>query len=310
MRIWQQVNEVGGPLAMKMTQILLRILPYPILVMVALPVSFFYWILDKRGRNSVVSYFNALKNITGKRYHSFFLYYSFAISIIEKGKSWIGRISLDDIEFQDDDVEILDSDLRKGCGVVAIVSHLGSTEELRALSSRVIDSNIGHGINTLSMVDFDGTGNFTALLKKLNPYSMCNLMSIRDIDMGSYQRIDDTLSSGGMVIIAGDRAGSRNIMKPFLGQEARFPLGAFYIPALSSARSYFIFCLRDKDISLSKKHRIFVYKNPVILDKDSREGRLRFAYETAGYYAKLLEQHSIRHPYQWYNFYEFWSKHD
>ena len=309
MRIWQQVNEVGGPLAMKMTELLVRFLPYPLLVIIAFPVSFFYWLLDKRGRRSVLSYFDTLGEITGKKYCSFFLYYSFAISIIEKGKSWTGKINLADIEFRDD-VGSFDSDLRKGRGVIAIVSHLGSTEELRALSSRVIDSNVGSNVPVLSIVDFDGTEKFSAVLKKLNPDSMLNLMSIRQIDLSSMQRIEDTLEAGGLVIIAGDRVGNRNIVKPFLGRDARFPFGAFYIPALSSVPSYFLFCLRAKDITLDKKRLIYVHKNPACLADNSRRAKQKFSEDTAGYFAGLLERYCIEHPYQWYNFYEFWSDHD
>ena len=94
MRIWQQVNEIGGPFAMKMTELLVRFLPYPLLVIIAFPVSFFYWLLDKRGRRSVLSYFNALGEITGKKYCSFLLYYSFAISMKPERKYIVEYLSI------------------------------------------------------------------------------------------------------------------------------------------------------------------------------------------------------------------------
>ena len=50
MRLWQQVEEVGGPLAMRMTFILLKTLPYALLVLIAIPVSFFYWVIDGKGK--------------------------------------------------------------------------------------------------------------------------------------------------------------------------------------------------------------------------------------------------------------------
>ena len=103
MRLWQQVEEVGGPLAMRMTFILLKTLPYALLVLIAIPVSFFYWVIDGKGRKAVASYLESIGRINGKKYHSYPLFLSFAISIVEKGKSWIGSIDERNLIFSDDD---------------------------------------------------------------------------------------------------------------------------------------------------------------------------------------------------------------
>lgn len=310
MRLWQQVEEVGGPLAMRMTFILLKTLPYALLVLIAIPVSFFYWVIDGKGRKAVASYLESIDRINGKKYHSYPLFLSFAISIVEKGKSWIGSIDERNLIFSDDDISQFDKDLKEGKGAIAIVSHLGSTEELRALSSRIMDSNLGHQIPILCIVDFDGTEQFSKLLTTLNPGSMLNIMGIRTMGIESMGRITDTLESGGLVIIAGDRAGERNMSIDFLGRNARFPLGAFLIPALTAVPCYFMFCLRQKDIGLSKKREIHVHRNPAVLMGNSRKDRMEYAEASAVSFSGFLAHYTLLHPYQWFNFFEFWSNHD
>ena len=79
MRLWQQVEEVGGPLAMRMTFILLKTLPYALLVLIAIPVSFFYWVIDGKGRKAVASYLESIGRINGRKYHSYPLFLSFGL---------------------------------------------------------------------------------------------------------------------------------------------------------------------------------------------------------------------------------------
>ena len=157
MRLWQQVEEVGGPLAMRMTFILLKTLPYALLVLIAIPVSFFYWVIDGKGRKAVVSYLESIGRINGRKYHSYPLFLSFAISIVEKGKSWIGSIDERNLIFSDDDPSMQMQRLMKQMGgsdmpeirplleinpdspVIARIENSDDEDYIAALSSVLLD---------------------------------------------------------------------------------------------------------------------------------------------------------------------------
>jgi predicted LPLAT superfamily acyltransferase len=122
--------------------------------------------------------------------------------------------------------------------------------------------------------------------------------------------LHDRLAAGELAVIAADRtarsAESRCLTLPFLGRDAPFPYGPFLLAALMEVPVYAVFALRQKDISLFPHYDMGIHKSPVSFDcsRREREGRIQ---EMARWFAALLERYCKEHPYQWYNFYDFWQ---
>jgi predicted LPLAT superfamily acyltransferase len=149
------------------------------------------------------------------------------------------------------------------------------------------------------------------MLHELNSNSMMHIISVADIDPGTIILLQERISAGELVVIAGDRTSANTRNKywvlPFLGDDAGFGYGPFFLAALLDAPAYFVFALRQKDVSLSSQYNMYVHKSPVSFDCPRRERDMRIK-ETARLFAADLEAYCKQHPYQWYNFYDFWAR--
>jgi len=304
---WKEEKEVGSALALKVTFLLIKAFPHTLLALVAFPVSFFYYIFAHRQRKCIKRYLDNLYSVTGKRHFAYTVFLSFSLALVEKAECWGGKLRLKDFRTHDDDYKLFNDSLRKGKGAVLITSHVGSSEALRAVSDELKDANGKSGLKTLSIVDFDGTDKFNAMLKKLNPESMLNLMSINRMDSESIEEMQRTVTEGGIVIIAGDRAGGKNLEEDFLRKRASFPLGAFYIPLLIDADVYFVGAFRRKDIGIKKGYDISVRKFDMEAHPGKRSERLEAAKKMLRGYSSFLEDAVTSHPCQWFNFFDFWE---
>jgi predicted LPLAT superfamily acyltransferase len=184
-------------------------------------------------------------------------------------------------------------------------------EFIRALAG-LNRTGVSREIPVNAIVDFTVTAHFNRMLTELNPKSMTHLVSAKEIGPETIILLQERLAAGELVVIAGDRtSGSENsrfLSLPFFGEEAAFPYGPFFLASLLEAPVYFVFALRQKDISLSSPTYVLrLHKCGVSFDcpRREREGRIK---ELASCFALRLEQYCKEHPYQWYNFYDFWPR--
>jgi predicted LPLAT superfamily acyltransferase len=162
-----------------------------------------------------------------------------------------------------------------------------------------------------AIFDMKVNKHFTRMINELNPESSLEIISPQDIGPHTAALLEEKLAAGEIVTSVGDRTSvdrtTKDIMIPFLEAEAPFSSGIFYLAALLKAPVYFIFALRQKDLSLMPKYDMHVYKSPLSFG-DGRKERNAQVSELAHSYAALLESYCKKKPFQWYNFYDFWSK--
>ena len=123
--------------------------------------------------------------------------------------------------------------------------------------------------------------------------------------------LKERVDSGGLVVIAGDRVAAANrdkvIALDFLGERARFPYGPFLLADLLEAPVYFMSALRARDLDWRSPYEFHVRRahSP---SGGGRKGREARAAALGAEYAAALEREALEHPYQWYNFFDFWEK--
>ena len=315
----RQKEQAAGYWHLKFLLVLFRVFPLIVLRLLAFPVGFFYFLFSKSGRteshrfltraapfvdNSIAAH--RCRSPLGPLMHII----SFSLSLVEKLQSWGGKFLLLDVHYQDDDVAELIEGLENGKGAFLITSHLGNIELLRGLVHHNRTS-VSKELPITAIVDVKATGHFNRMIKELNPKSGLNIISTNEIGPHTAVLLEEKLAAGEMVTVAGDRtsAGSfeRNLMIPFLGEEAPFSPGAFYLAALLKAPVYFIFALRQKVWSLRPKYDMHVHKFGLSSDSTRKERAAKSA-ELVRSFAELLERYCKKNPFQWYNFYDFWSK--
>ena len=237
-------------------------------------------------------------------------FHAFAMAVVEKVASWGGKFYLSQVHFQGDDIAELIGNLEKGEGALLICSHLGNSELLRALAG-FNRTGVSRAVAVTSIVDFSVTARFNRMLQKLNPASTVRTINANDIGPETIILLQERIAAGELAVIAGDRtsAHTRNrcFLLPFLGEDAPFAYGPFFLASLLNAPVYSVFALRRKAVSLSASYDMFVHRAAVSFDCPRKERDARIAL-LARAFAERLEFYCKRQPYQWFNFFDFWAK--
>ncbi|MCI1208879.1 MAG: hypothetical protein LKF96_05485 [Treponema sp.] len=311
---WSEEKEqTRSYLPLKILLILFKIFPSTLLRAIAYPVSFFYFIFSVRARTSAVEYQKQFINFTqGKIFtkpHAFRQILAFSLTLIEKTEGWAGKVTLKNVEFQNDDIKLLIQQLDEGKGALLICSHLGNAELLRSLAN-YNRTGVSHPISVSSVIDISTTQNFNRMLKEINPESMMNIISSNDIGPETIIQLSQEIDHGGLVVIAGDRtsANTRNryLNQKFLGKTAQFAYGVYFLTALLNVPTYFVFALRKKPTGLFPRYTMYVHKSAVnfTCSRKERENRIE---KLCKEFTEKLEKYCILYPFQWYNFYNFWA---
>jgi predicted LPLAT superfamily acyltransferase len=319
---WSQHKEkAAGYWHIKLMLILFRLFPVVILRIIAFPVGFFYFLFSKRSRDESRRFLQRAASFaeqpkTAKRCRSPFgplrHIVSFSLTLVEKIQSWGGKFQFKNIHFQDDDVEELIRELENGKGVFLITSHLGNIELLRGLAS-LNRTGVSRKTPMTAVIDMKVSENFSRMLKELNPQSGFDIINAAEIGPHTAIMLEERLASGAIVTIAGDRTAAnaggqgKKLMIPFLGEDASFSPGIFYLAVLMKAPVYFVFALRRGDLSIKPEYDMHVYKS-ALSSGCSRKERFTQSSLLANSFASLLENYCKKNPFQWYNFYDFWSK--
>ena len=164
-------------------------------------------------------------------------------------------------------------------------------------------------VGVTSIADTKTTAKFNKTLASLNLSADMELISTDQIGAGTIDYLQQKIDSGGLVVLMGDRVSSavpgRSLKQDFLGKEAAFPYGTFLMASLIQAPIYYFFALRPKDITFSSKYDMLVKKSRVqfLPGRKNRDLNLQnFSFE----YAQVLQSNCLEHPFQWYNFFDFW----
>ncbi len=183
-------------------------------------------------------------------------------------------------------------------GAILLVSHLGSFEVLRALSAE--------RAFPLSILGYFKNANLiNAALRRVNPSVDARLIEIRPGDASFLFEAERAISEGRLVGTMGDRVGfdGKQVRVSFLGSAASFPTGPYLLAATLRCPIYLAFGL------YREPNRYELYCEPfaeqIDLPRAAREEALQ-AY--ASRYASRLEHYCRLAPYNWFNFYDFWSQ--
>ncbi|MCL2294645.1 MAG: hypothetical protein FWC36_07255 [Spirochaetes bacterium] len=316
-------EQAAGYWHLKFLLVLFKLLPLIILRILAFLVGFFYFIFSKRSRSESRRFLKKAALFVGdprtaKKCRSplgpLRHIVSFSLTLVEKIQSWAGKFSFKDIHFQNDDIAELIEGLENRKGAFLICSHLGNAELLRGLAS-FNKTGVSRSVPVTSIIDTEVTAHFNRMLKELNPQSALDIISAKAISPDTAIILEEKLAAGELVVIAGDRTSAssltsgseKSLMIPFLGEEAPFSHGAFYLAVLMKAPIYFVFGLRRRALSLKPEYDMYVHKSSHSLEC-SRKERLAQSFELARSFAALLENYCKKQPFQWYNFYDFWAK--
>ena len=119
-----------------------------------------------------------------------------------------------------------------------------------------------------------------------------NLITVQPNDLTHIYRINEVLQHGDVLAIAADRhTGDATTTCMFMGAETLFPTGPFRICQVVKQPILLIFVIKQD----AKTYRVY-------------SEQLQPSKDLVTHYAQALERIALAHPYEWFNFYDFWAK--
>ena len=228
----------------------------------------------------------------------YWLYHEFAVQVLDRFVLW-GH-GLEELRMDHQGSEHLFALKREGRGGILIGAHLGSFDMPRQLAGN-------YGL-VLNVVMFTANAErINRFFKALDPTSMVRVLSLEPGSASTAFEIKACLDRGELLGILADRmpagGGDTPIRIDFLGRPMAFPLSPFRLACLLGVPVFLSLCLRKGDA-----HYEAIVRPVGEVAKVSRGERDEAAAELARAWVKGLEQACLEHPYQWFNFYDTWSR--
>lgn len=224
-------------------------------------------------------------------------YYIFGQVLLDKIALMAGFNAKFNFTFEGE--EYLRKMVSDGTGGLLISAHIGNFEMAGYLLER---------LNTdVNVIMFD------AEHEKIKDYLAgvadrnYKIIVIKDDNSHIYE-INNAFRDKQIVCIHGDRylSGSKKMRSEFLGEEAFFPTGPFYMAMKFNVPVSFVFAMKESNKSYH------FYATPPVWYRQEGQQQKRDAtiLKIIREYICELEKTIRRYPEQWFNYYNFWEKDD
>jgi predicted LPLAT superfamily acyltransferase len=219
-----------------------------------------------------------------------------------------GRMDLFDVKVKGN--LPLEAEALKGRGAFLLGAHVGSFEALGACKHQ---SQHKQALRLAMLMYPDNAQRITAILNAISlPEARPHVIALGRPH--SMLDLRDWLDNGGLGGMLADRTlpGSEdqpaqqrgnNIVLPFLGQPASFNDGPFRLAALLRRKVFFMAGLYGGGARYDVQFDLLADFSERASDPAERERRIRAAVEA---YVVHLEALCRAHPYNWFNFHDFW----
>lgn len=299
---WHSIKERGGMLPLLMMLWFYRSGGRWLCRLVLYFIIMWYWLFAVSARQASLQYLQRLHQFTGADSpfsalptwaNSYTHFMHFGECILDKIEGWLGHIPEQKLELFGH--QHFQQHYQKGAMI--LVSHFGNIELLRAIKSE-------HPQKINVLVYQKHASQFNQFLKKINDKADVNLISVDELGIETAMLLQEKMQQGEWIIVAADRIpvqSDRVQHVQFLGEQATFPQGAWILANLLKVPVLAVFCYRVQ-------HGFQVHIHHLAEQVDlPRKTRLQSMQQVTQSYVQLLEQHCIRTPYQWFNFYQFWK---
>lgn len=220
--------------------------------------------------------------------------HTFASTVLDRVFMLDNRFDLLDVRLHG--IEVVQEIVALGEGCILLGAHLGSFEVVRTLAREKF------GPPACMVMYEDNARKINSVLYAINP-----ALAQRVIELGkpdSMLKVGEALQRGEFVGILADRVieGEGNAHCPFLGEPAKFPTGPFRmasmlkVPVMLMAgvyrggNRYDVYFERMPDMSAPRSAQ-----REAVIEQAARD------------YAARIEHYCRSAPYNWFNFFDFWS---
>ncbi|AOF52973.1 glycosyl transferase family 2 [Rodentibacter caecimuris] len=302
---WAKQQERGNHFFLNLTRLIVQYLPLFAIRVVTFFVVCYFFATSKNTRKNIRTYqYNLSRNYPKVKLPTFSVFrqfLAFGESITDRFAVWQHKMTYKDLTV--DDADNLYQDIRASHqhrGQLLVCSHFGNIEVCRSLVGDGHHPNFRLNV----LVHSRHAEAFNRALVKAGA-SELSLIQVEDLDAQKMLELHERLERGEWIAIAADRIpvrGDKMAKINFLGQEADFPQGVWFLASLLKAPINTVFCLKEQGRYRLKLRRFC----PQITGRGKeREENIRQAMQQ---YADCLAKECEANPLLWFNFYDFWKK--
>jgi len=221
-------------------------------------------------------------------------YRTFAATTLDRACLLCGR--LQEFEIRNHGEEIVEGFYRRREGCVLIGAHFGSFEILRALGLQ------RPGLQAYFAMFDANAQKISEAFGALNPALAQTVIPLNTPD--AMLKINDALERGAFVGLLGDRLlnGRDAVVCDFLGSPAAFPAGPWRLASVLGRPAVLALGVNVGDGRYDIHFEVLLDVWPA-----ERAARRAAIEEGVRRFAARLEAVCRRYPYNWFNFYDFWS---
>jgi predicted LPLAT superfamily acyltransferase len=294
---WRDRPEAGTELALRVIFWVGRNMGRTVLRAILVPIAFYFFLVRGIERKASRRF---LEKATGETPSASQVFRHFlTFSQVTADRLYLATGQTDKVSVHFHDLAQFQKLAEHGSGGIILAAHFGSFEAARVLGMR--DTGIHVRIVLNRSVS-------PKLLIKLEALSSEFAESIIDPGQSAPSlalNVAEALRRGEWVGFLADRSLSedRTVLCEFMGGQARFPLGPFLVSAAFKAPVFCIF-----PIYINGRYEVFLEEITRSMDIP-RHGRDEALQEYVQRFAKILETYVRKAPYNWFNFYDFWTEH-
>ena len=295
---WSQQKERGSPLLARFMIWLTLRLGWSVGRALLLPITLYFVIMAAGPRAASRQYLRRVLARSPTWLEVFRHFHVFASVILERVLLLNGQYHR--FDFNLIGLEHLKALVEQGRGCVLLGAHLGSFEALRAIGTYA-------PVSVRALMYRRNLGRFTDILERLNPALAGEIIEIGTPNAMLEAR--DCVDRGEFIGILADRApdgmphGQKFIRTSFLGGPASFPVGPIILAAAVGAPTLLCFGVRTGKCRYTIRFEPFA--DPLVIRREQRQPDLA---QWVGRFAARLEAEARAHPFNWFNFYDFWKE--
>jgi predicted LPLAT superfamily acyltransferase len=292
---WTRRSERGSPMFIRLMLWIARHLGRSLARAVLAPVTVYFVLTGSAARTASRAYLRrVLKREPGWR-DIYRHINTFVTVTLDRVYLLAGRNELFDIRFEG--VEHFDRAYAQGRGVIMFGAHFGGFDVLRALAEKRGDLPVNilmHEANAVKIRD---------VLATVAPHLRDRVIALGQPE--TFLRVKELVDSGEVVGLLADRGltGDKRVSLPFLDGVATWPLGPMLLASILKAPMVLFYAVyrggNRYDI------RVEPFAESITVARATRDADLSAWVER---YARSLETQVLDAPYNWFNFYDFWSE--
>ena len=303
-RHWSQIPERGSLAGLRLLLRIFELLGRGPLMVVMGPVVAYMFLAAGFARRAAAEFQGQLMLSLGQQVgrrtlylRAFRQFWEFGAATVDRVLSWRTGVTKDRFTFEG--LDEFQSAAKSGRGAVFMGAHVGNTDVLRAFGDI---RNVA--INAIMFTK--GSRTLHRFLQEVSDRTFVRVIGVKEVDSSLIFELQACLERGEVVAMLADRASAntagRVVRMPFLGLSAPFPEGPWILASLLEAPVFTGFCMRESSGTYRVEFRKLAER--VELPRARRQEALR---QLMGEYVARLEDIVRRYPYQWFNFFSFWS---